>query len=112
MTGSRPPFIRADLFGGRGTVRIWDLLASAAAPPFSAVLQCELAPGGTVGAHRQQDDPEIVIGLEGVGEARVDGQPQPLNAGDLVYLPHGSLLELANLGDAPLRYLIIKAKAG
>lgn len=107
-----PPFRRADLFGGQGTVQIWDLLAGRGAPPFSAALWCELDGRGVVGAHRQQRDPEVVICVEGCGEAQVDGVPHPLAPGALVYLPHGSTLRLENQSDTPLRYLIIKAQRG
>jgi quercetin dioxygenase-like cupin family protein len=104
-------FVRRDLFGGRGEVRVSDLLGARAAPPFAAVLDCELAPGGTVGAHRQQEHPEIVIGLSGDGEATVDGAPHRLCGGDVVHLPLGSVLALRNRSDAePLRYLIVKAR--
>ena len=110
--GLRPSssFTRRDLFGGRGEVIVRDLLAGRAAPPFSAVLECELAPGGTVGAHRQQEHPEIVVGLAGDGEATVDGIVLPLCAGDVVHLPLGSVLALRNRSERdPLRYLIVKA---
>ncbi len=105
------PSLRADLFGGTGGVKVWDLLAGAPADPFTAVLSCELAPGGTVGRHRQEAFPEIVVGIEGEGVASVDGVDQPLNPGDVARLPLGSVLSLRNLSDAhPLRYLIIKAR--
>ena len=109
-TPSRTAFLQADLFGGKGEVQIHDLLSGAAILPFTAVLWCALEAGGSVGAHRQQDHPEIVIGVGGAGRAFVDGVPHPLGEGDLVFLPLGSLLRLENPGDAPLRYLIIKAK--
>lgn len=47
----------------------WYLLQGRLAPPFTAVLSCELAPGGHVGRHVQQRDSELVIGLSGCGEA-------------------------------------------
>lgn len=109
---TRPPVIRADLFGGRGEVRVSDLLGDASAPPFSAVLRCELAGGGSVGAHRQQRDPEIVVGLGGVGRAFVDDVAHALAEGDVVFVPHGRLLRIENLAETPLRYLIIKATTG
>jgi quercetin dioxygenase-like cupin family protein len=108
------PDVREGLFGGRGAVRVWDLLADHAKSPapFTAVLSCELDPGGSVGRHVQEQFPELVIGLEGAGEAAVDGRPQPLDAGDVVHLPLGSVLALRNRSDTePLRYLIIKARA-
>lgn len=109
--GDRAPFVRQDLFGGVGAVRVHDLLAGRPAPPFGAVLGCELAPGGSVGRHRQQDLPEIVIGLDGDGEAEVDGVAAPLGPGDVVHLPLGSVLAIRNRSaDSPLRYLIVKAR--
>jgi quercetin dioxygenase-like cupin family protein len=102
--------LRSELFGGRGDVRVWSLL-DAEAGPFTAVLSCELSPGGSVGPHVQQEFPEVVIGVEGQGEATVDGRRQPLSAGDAVFLPLGSVLAIENRApDAPLRYLIIKAR--
>jgi quercetin dioxygenase-like cupin family protein len=104
------PGVRADLFGGHGEVRIWSLL-DAAAGQFTAILSCELSPGGSVGQHVQQEFPEVVIGVEGEGEASVDGRVQALRSGDTVYLPLGSVLAIANRSqDAPLRYLIVKVR--
>lgn len=79
--------------------------------PFTAVLSCELDPGGHVGRHVQHHFPEIVVGLSGDGEAMVDGKPTALGEGDVVHLPLGSTLELRNRStEAPLAYLIIKAR--
>ena len=108
-----PPTTRERLFGGEGAVTIWNLLGAAAAPPFSAVLSCELDPGGSVGRHVQEHDPEIVLGLEGDGEATVDDRTVPLGPGDVVHLPLGSILAIRNRdAGAPLRYLIVKAAVG
>jgi uncharacterized cupin superfamily protein len=112
MDPAKPPhLIHTDLFGGRGQVLVWSLLAGPA-EPFTAVLSCELAPGGEVGSHVQQEYPEIVIGIGGDGIAVVDGTELPLRDGDVVSLPCGSVLSIVN-GSAtePLRYLIVKARA-
>lgn len=104
------PSVRQDMFGGTGTVLVWDLLERTMAPPFTAVLSCELAEGGRVGRHVQQRDAEIVIGMSGCGQAKVDGKAVPFGPGAVVFLPFGSSLELLNeRDDAPLCYLIIKA---
>jgi quercetin dioxygenase-like cupin family protein len=105
------PFaVQSGLFGGRGDVRVWSLLDREAGP-FTAILSCELSPGGTVGPHVQQEFPEIVIGVDGHGEATVDGHRHALGSGDAVYLPLGSVLTIENRAtDAALRYLIIKAR--
>lgn len=107
-----PPYEQNALFGGTGTVAVWNLLGHLAAPPFSAVLSCELEPNGVVGKHVQQRDPEIVVGLGGDGEAEVDGQTFALVAGSVVYLAFGQTLSIRNSSQTePLRYLIIKAEA-
>jgi quercetin dioxygenase-like cupin family protein len=114
MTARKGPVdVRPALFGGTGNVRVWNLLAGHqnTPHPFTAVLSCELDPGGHVGRHLQHQHPEIVVGLSGEGEAWVDGHATPLAEGDVVYLPLGSTLELRNLSSvAPLAYLIIKAR--
>jgi len=105
-------FPRDALFGGEGTVTVWDLLGRAAAPPFTAILGCELEARGSVGRHVQEEFAEIVIGLEGEGVATVDGAERALGPGDVVHLPLGAVLSIDNRGETPLRYLIIKASAG
>jgi quercetin dioxygenase-like cupin family protein len=103
------PSVQIDLFGGRGEVHVWNLLHHAAGP-FTTVLSCALSPGGSVGRHVQEHFPELVIGVEGEGEASVDGHVTRLSPGDVVYLPLGSILTIENSSnDAPLRYLIVKA---
>lgn len=107
-----PPHTQHELFGGVGTVAVWDLLGRASAPPFSAVLSCELEAKGVVGEHVQQRDAEIIVGLSGDGEAFVNGEAQPLIAGSVVYLAHGHSLSIHNRSETmALRYLIIKAKS-
>lgn len=106
------PSRREALFGGTGEVLVWDLLGRAQFRPFTAVLACELAPGGRVGTHRQEHYPEIVIFTEGEGTAELDGAACPVAVGTMVALPLGSTLSIANRStEAPLRYLIIKAEA-
>ncbi len=107
-----PRFSHTALFGGRGQVDVWDLLRGRAAPPFAAVLRCRLAAGGHVGRHVQEHHPELIIGIDGDGEARVDGTHHALTGGAAVHLPLGSVLEIVNRSDsAPLDYFIIKAHA-
>ncbi|MCA9653799.1 MAG: hypothetical protein H6712_12725 [Myxococcales bacterium] len=110
--GHGPPLVRESLFGGHGRVLVWNLLGKRAAPPFTAVLSCVLEEKGRVGPHVQEEFDEIVVGLTGYGEAKVDGKARPFGPGAVVHLPLGSTLELVNEApDQPLRYLIIKAQA-
>ncbi len=106
------PDRREALFGGRGEVLVWDLMGRARFPPFTAVLACELAPGGRVGTHRQERYPEIVIVTEGEGRVELDGSALTVSVGATVALPLGSTLAIENRSpEHPLRYLIIKAEA-
>jgi quercetin dioxygenase-like cupin family protein len=101
---------REALFGGAGSVKVLDLLGRLVAPPFSAVLYCELSAKGSVGSHQQLTDHEIVLGLEGEADICVGQQRQSIGPGGLVYLPQGALLAIDNRSsDKPFRYLIIKA---
>lgn len=101
--------IRRELFGGTGEVRVWDL--GAATPPFTAVLYCELDPGGRVGAHVQQSDHEVVIVVSGEAVVYVDGAARGCAEGDAVAVPLGARLEIDNASaQAPVRYVIVKAR--
>ena len=104
--------LRAELFGGTGNVRVWNLLGGGARGPFQAVLACELAAGGEVGKHVQQAFSEIVVVTEGQGRATLGNTTHDLFPGQVVFLPLGETLALHNTSlEFPLRYLIIKAGA-
>ena len=108
--GAFPKWVKTDLFGGRGEVSVQDLLGSVAMPPFAAILACELAPSGKVGAHHQTGADEIVICIGGSGTISVDGQPKPFVPGVVAYLALGQLLAIENGSESEkLRYFIIKA---
>jgi quercetin dioxygenase-like cupin family protein len=110
QVGHGPPDVRENLFGGEGRVLVWNLLGAQSAPPFTAVLSCLLEEGSSVGRHVQQAYPEIVIGLTGHGETRVNGVARPFGPGAVVHLPLGATLEIVNGStETPLRYLIVKA---
>ncbi len=101
------------LFGGRGEVRVVDLLGGRPSPlpPFAAALACELDPGGAVGLHAQPDLCELVIFVEGRGRVTVGSKRRPVGPGSVVALPVGEALAIENAArDGPLRYLIVKAE--
>jgi quercetin dioxygenase-like cupin family protein len=104
-----PSTVYPSLFGGVGQVRVSSLLHGPSAP-FTAALRCELAPGGRVGAHVQQEFAELVIGVAGDGEAKVNGVVHPLSSARAVHVPLGAVLEIINRSsDVPLGYVIVKA---
>ncbi len=101
--------VRTALFGGERAVRVWDL--GARTPPFTAVLHCELEPGGRVGEHVQETDDEVVIVVSGEATIYVDGVAHGSVPGTAVALALGSRLAIDNASpDAPVRYLIVKAR--
>lgn len=105
------PQQREALFGGVGRVSVWTVADVTAAPPFSAALGCELAPGASVGRHRQEHDAELIVALDGDGEVELDGAWRPLPVGAVAVLPLGAVLALRNRSaSAPWRYLILKAR--
>jgi uncharacterized cupin superfamily protein len=107
---SRPHATRSALFGGRGSVRVWDALGASAAGSVKVVLACELEPGGSVGRHLQQELDEVVIVIDGHGRIVVDGAAVDVTPGTAVPLALGQVLSIENgSSDAPLRYLIVKA---
>ena len=102
--------VRSNLFGGEGTVTTWSGLPPNAAP-FSAAIWCELSPSGRIGAHRQQRDSEILIGVEGSGNIEVGQQRHVLKRGSVVYVPFGESLQIRNQSTTdPLTYVIVKAQ--
>lgn len=105
----KPHSVRAELFGGVGRVRVWEL-GPLTLPPFTAALACELEPGASVGVHHQEHFAEIVVCVAGVGVVTVDGRASAFVPGVLAELPLGHTLAFANTSQVePLRYLIIKA---
>jgi len=106
---TRPVFVSQNLFGGRGTVRVQELLAQQKATSIASVLACELEPGGSVGTHVQQQYDEVVIFNAGIGSAEVNGQARDVGPGVVLALPCGATLMLNNPGPDALQYYIVKA---
>ena len=101
--------VRHELFGGTGAVHVWDL--GATTPPFTAVLYCELDPGGRVGDHVQQADHEVVVVVSGEAVLYVNGAAKACLEGDAVAVPLGARLAIDNASmETPVRYVIVKAR--
>ena len=84
-------------------------------PPQSVTMRSgrvTIAPGKSVGTHSTGDYEELVIVLEGQGEARPAGHPPMIfEAGDAVYVPPETDHDMANTGKDILRYVYVVAKA-
>jgi mannose-6-phosphate isomerase-like protein (cupin superfamily) len=71
-----------------------------------------LEPGNSVGAHSTGDCEEVLLILEGEGEAHVAGHPPlALSAGNAVYIPPDHEHDIHNHGDTRLRYVYVVARA-
>lgn len=103
-----PHDVRTELFGGRGSVRVWNSLPRPIVP-FCAVLACELDPGASVGPHVQTEFAELVIVVSGTGRASVGAHGRALASGVVLELPVGETLAIENASPTePLRYFIVK----
>ena len=73
----------------------------------------ELDPGVSEGSHSHEGDTpleEIYYFLEGNGTMWIDGQDIPIGAGDAVLVPPGIDHGFRNVGDVPLKLVIIWGK--
>ena len=100
-----PPFVRTNLFGGVGEVRVWNLLHGSA-EPFTAVLSLRALAGWERRPARAAGIPRNRDRHRWRGEARVDGVAHRLGSFSAVHLPLGAVLEIVNRSQVePLRYL-------
>jgi quercetin dioxygenase-like cupin family protein len=61
-------------------------------------VRVEIPPGGTAAAHSHPGE-ELVYGLEGELEYRLEGRPPViLRAGDVLFIPSGTVHEVKNVG--------------
>lgn len=71
-----------------------------------------LAPGEDCGRHSTEDYEELLIILEGRGEAELEGHGAlALAAGQVAYIPPGTFHNVRHRGDGPLRYVYVVAPA-
>lgn len=66
-----------------------------------------LQPGESVGEHSTEDREEIIVVLQGEGEASAGSLPAPIHfrAPAIVYLPPHTKHNMTNTGDLALRYV-------
>ena len=67
--------------------------------------------GGQVPWHNQEQE-EVYIVLEGVGEMCLGGEVAELRPGMAVQIPSGVFHQLSNKGDTPLRMIYVYGPAG
>ncbi len=67
--------------------------------------------GGQVPWHCQEQE-EVYVVLEGLGEMCLGQEVQELRSGMTVYIPSGMYHQLSNKGDTPLRMMYVYGPAG
>ena len=100
--------LKEELFGGKGEVKVWNLLAQRLMGGFKACLWCELEAGGAVGKHYQESYDELIICISGAGTATINGECFAFESGIPVFLKMGQTLELRAGSKQALVYLIVK----
>lgn len=74
----------------------------------STMFMVQYVPGGFAGAHDHPLEEAYLI-LEGMVEARFDGNPYTLGPGDVAWAGVGCVHEFRNIGDGPVRWLETQA---
>lgn len=67
--------------------------------------------GGQVPWHNQEQE-EIYMILDGIGEMCIDEEKHTLTAGQTVFIPPGAFHQLTNVGDTPLKMMYCYGPAG
>jgi mannose-6-phosphate isomerase-like protein (cupin superfamily) len=71
--------------------------------PLMQIVVMTIPPGGEIGEETHQDTDQMLLFVEGEGEAVLDGQRSPVSAGRLVLVRAGTLHNFVNTGAQPLR---------
>lgn len=74
----------------------------------SQVVVMAVQPGEEIGEETHDGD-QILLFVEGEGRAVLEGVEEPVRAGDLVFVPAGTLHNFVNAGPEPLRLVTIYA---
>ena len=86
-----------------------DFRRELATGPHSQVVVMALQPGEEIGEEVHEDADQILLFVEGTGEAILDGAHHAVSAEQLVLVPGGTRHNFVNTGDGPLRLVTIYA---
>lgn len=73
------------------------------------VVVMTIPPGGEIGEEVHSDTDQVLMFVDGRGEARLDGQTSQIGANDLVFVRAGTRHNFVNTGDEPLRLITVYA---
>jgi len=68
-----------------------------------------LEPGHEAPPHSHQDASDVLVIVEGEGEATVDGKKERVSVGDVILNPSGTLHGIKNDGSKRLRYVAVQS---
>jgi mannose-6-phosphate isomerase-like protein (cupin superfamily) len=73
------------------------------------VVVMTIPPGGEIGDEVHPETDQLLLFVDGRGEARLDGEVSPVGPNDLVFVRSGTRHNLVNPGDRPLRLITVYA---
>jgi mannose-6-phosphate isomerase-like protein (cupin superfamily) len=71
--------------------------------PHSQVVLMSVAPGSEIGEEVHDDVDQVLVFVDGTGEAVLDGDASGVEPGDLVFVPAGTRHNFVNRGDTALK---------
>jgi mannose-6-phosphate isomerase-like protein (cupin superfamily) len=73
------------------------------------VVVMTIPPGGEIGDEVHQATDQLLVVVDGHGEARVAGEASPVGPNDLVFVRAGTRHNFVNTGEVPLRLITVYA---
>jgi mannose-6-phosphate isomerase-like protein (cupin superfamily) len=75
----------------------------------SQVVVMTIPPGGEIGEEVHEDNDQLLVFIEGEGQAILGGQTSPVAPNRLVFVPAGTRHNFVNTGRVPLRLVTVYA---
>jgi mannose-6-phosphate isomerase-like protein (cupin superfamily) len=73
------------------------------------VVVMTIPPGSEIGEEVHPDTDQVLVFVDGSGEAQLDGKSSPVGPNDLVFVRAGTRHNFLNTGDGPLRLITVYA---
>jgi mannose-6-phosphate isomerase-like protein (cupin superfamily) len=77
--------------------------------PRLQVVLMTLQPGEEIGEETHEHGDQVLVFVEGEGEAVIEGKASPVSAEQAVFVPEGTLHNFRNTGSGPLRIVTLYA---
>ena len=75
----------------------------------SQVVLMAVPPGGEIGEEVHDDVDQVLVFVDGTGEAILDGEVSPVHGGRMAFVPAGTRHNFRNTGNVPLRLYTVYA---